>query len=135
MLRIFIVVAGLLWAATAPAKAQDADAIQSVIASQLQDFNDRDVAGAFDYASPMIQGMFLNSMNFGMMVQQGYPMVWTNQGAEFLELREIDGRLWQKVLVRDAAGGRHVLDYAMIETEEGWKINGVVLIPAPDVGV
>jgi hypothetical protein len=135
MLRILIVVIGLLTLAANPASAEDAEAIQSVITSQLQEFNDRDVVGAFTYASPMIQGMFVTPDNFGMMVERGYPMVWTNQGAEFLELREVDGQLWQKVLVRDATGGRHGLDYTMIETAEGWKINGVVLVPAPEVGV
>jgi hypothetical protein len=127
--------AALLFSLAAPAVAQDADAIENVIASQLAEFNDRDVPGAFTYASPDIQMMFGNATNFGLMVQQGYPMVWTNGGAEFLELREIDGRLWQKILLRDAENRRHVLDYAMVETPEGWKIDGVVLIPEPDVGV
>jgi len=134
MIRIMLFVLALL-SLTLPARAQDAQAIEGVIASQLEAFNAREVEEAWTFASPMIQGMFGNPANFGMMVMQGYPMVWTNTGAEFLELRDEGGRLWQKILLRDATGGRHVLDYAMIETAEGWKINGVVLVPQPDVGV
>ena len=118
-----------------PAQAQDQSAIEETIGNQLQAFNDRDVVEAWQYASPMIQGMFGNPQNFGMMVQQGYPMVWTNSEVRYLELREISGRLWQKVMLRDATGGLHILDYQMIETENGWQINGVSILPAPDTGV
>ena len=116
--------------------APDAPAIEAVIAAQLDAFNGRDVADAFSYASPMIQGMFGNPGNFGMMVQNGYPMVWSNGGAEFGDLRtEADGRLWQRVILRDDAGRAHALDYAMIQTPDGWRIDGVVILPPPDVGV
>lgn len=134
MLRVMAFILGL-FVLTPLAQAQNADAIETVIAGQLEAFNGRDVDTAWTFASPMIQGVFGTAANFGMMVMQGYPMVWTNGGAEFLELREVDGQLRQKILLRDAVGGQHVLDYAMIETENGWKINGVVIVPAPDVGV
>lgn len=117
-----------------PAMAQDARAIQGVIGSQLEAFNDRDVGQAWTYASPNIQRLFGDPGNFGMMVQRGYPMVWDNADVRYLELREIAGNLWQKVMIRDANGGLHMLDYQMVETENGWQINGVQLLPAPDVG-
>lgn len=116
-----------------PAAAQETE-IADVIQQQLDAFNDRDVDTAFSFASPMIKGMFGNSGNFGMMVERGYPMVWTNSDVRFLELREIGGRLFQRVLVQDASGVTHVLEYQMIETSEGWQINGVSIVPAPDVG-
>ncbi|WP_296423320.1 DUF4864 domain-containing protein [Yoonia sp.] len=133
MPRIFAAVLGLWMAATA-AFAQDAGAIADVIGSQLQAFNERDVDGAWSHASPMIQGLFGNPENFGMMVQRGYPMVWDNAEVRFLELREIAGEQWQKIMIRDASGGLHMLDYQMIETADGWQINGVQLLRAPDVG-
>ncbi len=108
--------------------------IEDVIGSQLEAFNARDVEAAWQYASPMIKGMFGEPGNFGMMVQQGYPMVWDNRDVRFLELREIAGVLYQKVMLRDASGGLHILDYAMIETPQGWQIDGVQILPAPDVG-
>jgi hypothetical protein len=134
-MRQFLAVCAMLLALAGMVRAQDRGAIEDVIGRQLEAFNQRDVEMAWTYASPMIQGMFGNSTNFGMMVQRGYPMVWTNSDVRYLELREIGGRLWQKVMVRDEDGGLHILDYQMIETENGWQINGVSILPAPDVGV
>jgi hypothetical protein len=51
------------------------------------------------------------------------------------ELREVAGNLWQRVRVVDQAGAAWYLDYMMIETAEGWQINAVQLLPAPDIGV
>ena len=132
-MRILALVLGFWIAATAVA-AQDSDAIEDVIGSQLEAFNNRDVSEAWQYASPNIKRLFGSSDNFGMMVQRGYPMVWDNADVRFLELRDVAGNLWQKVMVRDAQGGLHILDYQMVETAEGWQINGVQLLPAPDVG-
>ena len=131
--RIFGIILGFLMFVT-PAVAQESDAIEDVIANQLSAFNDRDVQTAWSFASPMIQGLFGNPENFGMMVEQGYPMVWTNSDVQFLELREIAGQFYQKVMVRDATGQRHVMEYAMIDTPAGWLINGVSELPLPDVG-
>jgi len=131
MRKAWVAVVLALWAGGAVA--QEAE-IREVIESQLEAFNARDVNEAWGYASPMIQGMFGNPTNFGVMVENGYPMVWTNQGAEFGELREVNGRLYQRVFVEDAAGGRHLLEYQMIETAGGWQINGVVVLPQEEVG-
>jgi hypothetical protein len=123
-----------IWLSVMPAFAQDSDAIEDVIGSQLDAFNDRDITGAWQYASPNIKRLFGNPSNFGMMVQQGYPMVWDNAEVRFLELRDISGFLWQKIMLRDKDGNLHILDYQMVETSEGWQINGVQLLQAPDVG-
>lgn len=117
-----------------PLAAQDED-IQAVIESQMRAFQAGDSAAAFEHASPMIKNIFGNSRNFGMMVRQGYPMVWNNAETRFLDLREIDGALWQKLQVRDAAGDLYLMDYRMVQTESGWQIDGVVLLPAPQLGV
>lgn len=133
MKRIFAAVFGL-FLTVMPVLAQDAQAIEDTIGSQLEAFNNRDVAQAWTYASPNIQRLFGDAGNFGMMVQRGYPMVWDNADVRYLELREIAGNLWQKVMIRDANGTLHMLDYQMVNTENGWQINGVQLLPAPDVG-
>ncbi|TNC65979.1 DUF4864 domain-containing protein [Rubellimicrobium roseum] len=118
----------------APAQ-DDADraAIAEVIRDQLSDFNARDVPGAWEHASPTIQEIFESPENFGRMVEQGYPMVWTNSEARFLELREESGALRQTVLVEDAEGRGWLLDYEMVELPEGWRINGVIVLPAPEL--
>ena len=131
MKRIFMGVAALvLWAGTAFGQANEA--IEDVIGNQLQAFNDRDVTEAFSYASPMIQGIFREPQNFGMMVERGYPMVWDNSDVRFLDLREEQGMILQRVMIKDAEGVIHTLEYAMIETPNGWQINGVALV-APDL--
>ena len=120
----------------APALAQgagEAAAIEAAIADQLADFNARDVAGAWEHASPMIQGMFGSPETFGTMVATGYPMVWTNTDADFLEVEDRGGARHQKVLVRDSGGAGWVLDYEMVEVEGEWRIDGVTVVPAPDL--
>jgi hypothetical protein len=128
MLCLGLMLAGL------PAQAQDQVAIEDVITQQLDAFKDRDVATAWTFASPMIRGMFGNPTNFGMMVQNGYPMVWDSTDVEFLDLRTEGGALIQRLSLRDAEGVRYVAEYQMIETPDGWQINGVTIVPAPDVG-
>ena len=117
-----------------PAAAQEAP-IQDTIQGQIDAFQADDFARAFSFASPTIKGMFGTPENFGMMVKQGYPMVYRPSDVEMQELREIAGNLWQRVRVVDQAGRAHLLDYMMIETPEGWQINAVQLLPAPDIGV
>ena len=114
---------------------EDRTAIEAVIADQLSDFVARDLPGAWEEASPMIRGIFGTAENFGAMVENGYPMVWDNSEARFMELREEMGALRQKVIVEDPEGRLWVLDYEMIELPEGWKINGVQVLPAPDLAV
>lgn len=115
------------------ALAQERD-IEAVIGAQIDAFRADDFATAFTYASPTIRDLFGTPETFGTMVRNGYPMVWRPDEVRFLELREIGGALWQKVLIRDAAGAVHLLDYQMVNLESGWKINGVQILQAPDVG-
>ena len=119
--------------------AGDADAaerpIRDVISSQIEAFRLDDFTLAFDYASPTIRGMFGSPERFGRMVRDGYPMVHRPDTLRFGDLREERGLLWQRVIVTDAGGRMHLLDYQMIETGQGWRINGVVLVPAPEAGV
>ncbi len=123
----------LLWCG--PLAAQDRTAIETVISRQMEAFTARDEAAAFDFASPLIQRLFQTPEGFSAMVRQGYPMVWDNRDVRFLELREIEGFWWQKVLVRGPDGAAYVLDYQMVELADGWRINAVTLLPSPDLSV
>ncbi|MEL7097286.1 MAG: DUF4864 domain-containing protein [Pseudomonadota bacterium] len=110
-----------------PAAAQE-EPIQNTISRQIDAFKVDDFREAFTFASPMIQGIFRTPENFGRMVSQGYPMVWRPAEVQYLDLREENGALIQKVMITDQEGGVHLLDYRMIETPDGWKINGVSLL-------
>ncbi len=116
-----------------PAAAQE-EPIRNTIQSQIDAFQADDFARAFTFASPTIKQMFGTPENFGAMVKQGYPMVYRPSSVEMQDLREIAGNLWQRVRVIDQAGAGWYLDYMMVETTEGWQINAVQLLPAPDVG-
>jgi hypothetical protein len=116
----------------APARAQDRG-IEETITRQLEAFKADDFGAAFDFASPNIKNIFRTPENFGAMVRQGYPMVWRPGEVTYLEQREIAGAIWQKVQIVDGAGRVHILDYQMIQTAEGWQINGVQLLKQPDV--
>ena len=107
--------------------------IEGVISDQLEAFKADNFARAFEFASPNIRGIFRTPENFGRMVTQGYPMVWRPGEVTYLELREDNGSYWQKVQIVDAKGRIHVLDYRMLKTPNGWKINGVQLLES--VGV
>jgi hypothetical protein len=117
-----------------PAAAQEGP-IREVIQSQIDAFRADDFAQAFTFASPSIKGLFGTPENFGTMVRNGYPMVHRPAEVQMGELREVAGNLWQRVRIVDQAGRAHLLDYMMVETPEGWQINAVQLLPAPDVGV
>lgn len=119
-----------------PAFADEArnPAIEATIQGQITAFLAEDVTAAFGFAAPNIKGIFGSAENFGAMVKQGYPMVWHPTAVRMLELRNVQGSFMQRVLVTDDAGRSHVLDYQMLETAEGWQINGVQLLPETGVG-
>lgn len=121
-----------LMCVAALANAQDRG-IEETITQQLEAFKQDDFGAAFDFASPNIKNLFRTPENFGAMVRQGYPMVWRPGEVTYLEQREIAGAIWQKVQIVDGAGRVHILDYQMIQTAEGWQINGVQLLKQPDV--
>lgn len=116
-----------------PAAADEA-AVRGIIDGQMDAFRADDFATAFGFASPGIQGMFRDPATFGRMVRQGYPMVWRPAEVEYLGGAPAPDGWRQEVLVTDGAGRIHVLRYTMVETSEGWRIGGVQILDAPQVG-
>ncbi len=110
------------------------EGIEQTIQSQIDAFLQDDFETAFTFASPNIQGLFGNPTRFGQMVRNGYPMVWRPTDVTFLELRKQGPLLFQKVLVKDAKGAPHVLEYNMIKRDGDWRIDGVQLLAKPPVG-
>ena len=115
------------------AHAQDSP-IEQVIADQLAAFQADDFDTAYSFASPTIKRLFGSPERFGQMVRDGYPMVYRPADVTMLEQRVIGGQTVQRVMMRDAAGRLHFLAYQMIETPEGWQINGVQILRAPELG-
>jgi hypothetical protein len=134
-MRQVIMACAMLVFAALPGTAQDgrAGAVVGTIQSQLDAFQRDDFATAFTFASPNIKRLFGNPSRFGQMVRNGYPMVWRPAEVQFLDFKDVGGRVSQTVLFRDANGVLVVLEYFMIETDQGWQIDGVQPVQAPDV--
>lgn len=114
------------------AQAQQAE-IQGTIGSQFEAFKVDDFDTAFTFATPRLQQLFQTPQNFERMVTGGYPMVHRPAEIRYLDLREEGDALMQTVEVVDAQGQRHLLDYRMEQTDAGWRIGGVQILPSPEV--
>ena len=132
MRRMILSLAAVLVVSVA-AQAQE-NPIEKVIADQLAAFQADDFDTAYSFASPTIKRLFGSPERFGQMVREGYPMVYRPADVTMLEQRVMGGQTVQRVMMRDAAGRLHFLAYQMIETPEGWQINGVQILRAPEVG-
>ena len=109
--------------------------IEDTIQRQMDAFLTDDFSAAFGFAGPNIRSLFGTAENFGAMVKQGYPMVWRPAEVTFGDLRSISGGLYQTVIVRDADGAFHYLDYRLEQIDGQWRIAGVQILRAPEVSV
>ena len=117
-----------------PVQAQD-QAVRDVISDQIAAFRAEDAGRAFTFASPFIQDKFQTPETFGRMVRESYPMVWNPSEVTFLEAREIGGKLWQEVFLRDAEGRGWIAEYEIVDVEARLRINGVRIREAPEQSV
>ena len=131
---LFALVAMLAATPAATEPGADDAAIRQVIDAQIAAFEADDFTAAFDFASPAIRRMFQSPERFGRMVRQGYPMVHRPAEYRFLESRARGDATLQRVLVTDATGRIHLLEYEMIETGGQVLINGVRLLRGADAG-
>ncbi|PIB24062.1 hypothetical protein BFP76_02115 [Amylibacter kogurei] len=117
-----------------PMQARNND-IESVISDQFKAFQMDDFERAYEFASPNIQRMYGDVDRFSQMVTNGYPMVHRPSRIEFKEQQEKGGVIYQYVYIIDQQGRGFIAEYAMIEMENGWKINGVDIQRSKDIGV
>ncbi|MCX7560375.1 DUF4864 domain-containing protein [Sulfitobacter sp. F26204] len=105
--------------------------IEDTIGNQIEAFKADDFEQAFSYATPNLQQLFQTPQNFQRMVTSGYPMVWRPAEVRYLEFKEYEGSVFQKVQITDQKGFIHLLLYQMQKTEAGWRIASVQLLKAP----
>jgi len=129
-----LLLSGLLSVSAFGARAQGAAVIEGVIADQITAFQADDMEAAFAFASPTLRRMFQTSERFGQMVRQGYPMVHRPQSLRFLQRRVQGGFVLQRVMIGDAEGRLHMLEYQMLPTDSGFLINGVRLLSPTGAG-
>ncbi|SPF75190.1 hypothetical protein ALP8811_00175 [Aliiroseovarius pelagivivens] len=110
-----------------PAYAQE-QSIEDVISSQIDAFGAQDADKAFSYASPTIQSLFGTPEAFGMMVQNGYPMVQNPAELEYVDQITNGSYTLQRLRIQDQSGQDHWFAYEMIVIDGDWRINGVYRI-------
>ena len=131
-LASFLIALVLLVGGPVTVSAAGEDAVTQTIRDQLEAFRSGNPQGAYSFASPNIKGIFPSVPNFASMVKEAYPMVWTPGPAKMLGRESRNGGVYQKVLLTDAQGALHLLEYRLIETGDGWKIDAVRVLNPMD---
>lgn len=105
-------------------------AIQSVIADQINAFQTKDYARAFSHAAPTIKNIFRTKERFVGMVKNGYEPLYNPESYAFSRSLESNGSTYQEVLVTDKTGKQWQAVYTLKQQDDGsWKITGVKMEP------
>ena len=107
------------------------DEIISVIKSQVAAFGRDDGVAAFSVASPLIRAKFGDASTFLAMVAAHYRPVYRPQRLEFLDLKLVERRLVQHVMVIGPEGEIVMAFYSMVRIDSRWRINGCFLVRPP----
>ncbi|WP_172331625.1 DUF4864 domain-containing protein [Mangrovicoccus sp. HB161399] len=137
MLSLTAVLSGSATLSAVMAMAQEdrGAAIRSVIDRQLEAFRAGDLPRAYGFVSRRIRGQLHSPQLFAQLMLTGFPMVWDPKRVTFLPLRQDGGATRQRVLIRDAGGQTHVLEYDMADAGGTWQIDGVRTLPAVGLGL
>lgn len=117
--------AGLVWA-DSPKQASGSD-IRGVIISQIVAFASDDSDAAWQYASEDIQQQFGSPDAFMGMVRSRYPAIYRAGSIEFLSLVPHPGFMVQTLRLQGPDGRFWDSAYTLTDTDEGWRIGGVVV--------
>ncbi|MFP6741955.1 MAG: DUF4864 domain-containing protein [Alphaproteobacteria bacterium] len=107
----------------------DRQAIQAVIADQLDAFQRDDGAAAFAQATPDIQAHFRTAANFMRMVREAYQPVYRPRQVEFRDVIDFHGAPAERVYLIGPDGVPVIALYPMERQPDGhWRINGCYLL-------
>lgn len=126
-----LTLAGLLLAGWAHAEvpAAERQAIEAVIAAQIEAFRGDDGARAFAFASDDLQSMFGSAERFMGMVQGGYQPVYRPRAFSFGATEEIGDAVRQEMPVIGPDGRAWTALYTMERDAAGrWRIAGCRLV-------
>ena len=104
------------------------EAVRYTISSQIDAFKDNDVEKAYTFAAPNIQAQFPNPDIFGLMVRNGYPIIWKPKNYKFTSFKDLGNRCIQRVLFQSYNGSLQSYDYILEKDGNLWKIAGVLTI-------
>jgi hypothetical protein len=99
--------------------------------SQLDAFRRDDFDAAYGFASREIRELF-DREAFERMVRTGYPEIARSVSAAVAASRHApDGHVHLHVRIQGANGRRIEALYDMVREPDGWRVNGVMIRPAP----
>lgn len=117
--------AGLVWA-DSPEQIAGPE-IRQVIIAQIVAFASDDAEAAWQYASEDIQQQFGSPDAFMGMVRSRYPAIYRAGSIEFLSLVSHSGFVVQTLRLKGPDGRFWDSAYTLTDTDEGWRIGGVVV--------
>ncbi len=117
--------AALVWA-DSPEQSAGPE-IRQVIIAQIVAFASDDADAAWQYASEDIQHQFGSPGAFMGMVRSRYPAIYRAGSIEFLSLVPHPGFMVQTLRLQGPDGRFWDSAYTLTDTDEGWRIGGVVV--------
>ena len=106
--------------------------VQKTISSQISAFKQNDFNKAYTFAAPNIQAQFPSPEVFGLMVRNGYPVIWRPKSFKFIEFKDLGNKCIQRVLFQSYDGSLETYDYMLEKNNDVWKIAGVFTINLAD---
>ena len=102
--------------------------VRDTISSQIDAFKQNDINKAYTFAAPNIQAQFPSPEVFGLMVRNGYPVIWRPKSFKFTKFKDLGDRIIQRVLFQSYQGSLETYDYILEKYADLWKIAGVLTI-------
>lgn len=139
MVRAFpiAVIVSLLLVATPAVADEPLDTGQSIIKKQITAFLSDDATTAYSFASPGIQGKFINKDVFFDMVKRAYQPVYRPGNFAFGRNKVSDSEIMQEVVISGPDGKDWTALYQLTKQPDGsWKINAVRMMqaaPGPEI--
>ena len=106
--------------------------VRYTISSQIDAFKENDIKKAYTFAAPNIQTQFPNPDIFGLMVRNGYPVIWNPKSFKFTEFKALGETCIQRVLFQSYSGSLESYDYILEKSDNLWKISGVLTLNSTD---
>ena len=102
--------------------------VRNTISSQIDAFRQNDIKKAYTFAAPNIQDQFPSPEVFGLMVRNGYPVIWRPKSFKFTKFKDLGNSCIQRVLFQSFDGSLESYDYILEKNDGSWKIAGVLTI-------
>ena len=122
------IIALLISLITTLAFADESEMVRNTISSQIEAFKENNIEKAYTFAAPNIQAQFPTPEVFGMMVRNGYPVIWKPKSFKFTKFQDLGNKSIQRVLFQSYDGRLETYDYILEKYDGLWKIAGVLTI-------